>query len=250
MDKRELFLALAAQPPLPVDSAGEPLVDASGALIEGRSFSEAAGYSCEGFVDNPFRRWSDINTDLPDARIEVFGPPPTSGTRDAFLELGMHLGARRIGCIEAIHARDEGRFERIASRIREDGGWVDAGENDNPIIQTLANSPSSFGVFGYSFLEQNGDRIQGATITGVPPLYELIATGQYPISRSLFVYVKNQHVGVTPGVNEFVEELTAEDAWGPFGYLAERGLVALPDAVRPAARENAQALTPMETAEG
>ncbi|MEO1040621.1 MAG: substrate-binding domain-containing protein [Pseudomonadota bacterium] len=250
LDKRELFLALVAEAPAPVDEAGEFLVDENGALLPGRSFSQTAGYSCARFTDNPFQRWSDINSDLPDARIEVFGPPPTSGTRDAFVELGMHLGARRIACLEALHVSDEGRFEDLASRIREDGGWVDAGENDNTIIQTLANSPSSFGVFGYSFLEQNGDRIQGATITGVPPQYELIASGEYPISRSLFVYLKNQHVGVVPGMAEFVEELTSEDSWGPFGYLAERGLVALPDATRPDAREAALALTAMQDAEG
>ncbi|MCR9129499.1 MAG: substrate-binding domain-containing protein [Alphaproteobacteria bacterium] len=244
--KEDLFLALVARTPMPIDAAGEPLVREDGRLREGASFSQVAGFSCETFVSNPFQRWSDVDSALPSSRIEVFGPPPTSGTRDAFVELGMFLGGQRIECLGEIAEADESRFEQIAGRIREDGAWVDSGENDNAIVQTLANAPSAFGIFGYSFLEQNGDRIQAASIDGVEPTYENIAEGVYPISRSMYVYVKNQHDGVVPGLRAFVEELTSEEAWGPFGYLAERGLIALPDARREAEREAARSLTPME----
>jgi len=250
IEKYEIFLALASQTPAPVDADGALLVDADGEVVDGRSLREAEGYSCERFIDNPYRRWSDIDAALPNQRIEVFGPPPTSGTRDAFLELGMFLGARQIACLDEMHDDDLARFERIASRLREDGAWVDAGENDNAIVQTLTNTPTAFGVFGYSFLEQNGDRIQGSIVGGVEPTYDAISTGEYPISRSLFLYVKNQHVGVTPGIQAFVEELTSEDAWGPFGYLADRGLVALPETERPDAAEAARSLAPMDAPGG
>lgn len=243
--KRDLFLALAARTPMPLDAQGAPLMDEAGELLDGASFAQAAGFDCETLVDNPFTRWSDVNSDLPASRIEVFGPPPTSGTRDAFVELDMIEGARQIDCLAQMKERAPGRFDEIAARIREDGGWVDAGENDNTIVQTLANAPNSFGIFGYSFLEQNGDRIQAARIDGVLPTYEAISNGEYPGSRSLYLYVKSQHDGVVPGLTEFVEELTSEEAWGPFGYLSERGLIALPDQRRAETAAAARALTPM-----
>ena len=245
IDKEDLFLALAAEIPTPLDAAGAPLIGADGQLRAGSSFADAASYSCDAFLPNPFVRWSDVDPALPSSRIEVFGPPPTSGTRDAFVELGMHLGARRIACLDALHDSDESRFAQLASRIREDGAWVDSGENDNAIVQTLASSPNAFGVFGYSFLEQNGDRIHASRVDGVEPTYENIADGVYPISRSMYVYVKNQHEGVAPGLVPFVEELTRDEAWGPVGYLADRGLIALPEERRTAEGEQARALEPM-----
>ena len=247
IERVQLFLALVAETPMPVDANGAALFDGRGELSEGRTYGEIAGYSCESFITNPFQRWSDISPDLPAARIEVFGPPPTSGTRDAFVELDMIEGGRQVSCLDELADSDAHMFERLASRIREDGAWVDAGENDNTIVQTLANSPSAFGIFGYSFLEQNGDRIQAARIDGIEPTYENISNGVYPGSRSLFVYVKNQHDGVAPGLQAFVEELTSEDAWGPFGYLAERGLIALPEDRREEAAQQARDLTPMRT---
>jgi phosphate transport system substrate-binding protein len=243
--KRDLFLALAARTPMPLDAEGAPLMDESGALLDSASFAQAVSFDCETLVDNPFERWSDVNSDLPASRIEVFGPPPTSGTRDAFVELDMIDGARRIECLAEMEDSAPGRFDEIAARIREDGGWVDAGENDNTIVQTLANAPNSFGIFGYSFLEQNGDRIQAATIDGILPTYEAISNGEYPGSRSLYLYVKTQHDGVVPGLTEFVEELTSEEAWGPFGYLSERGLIALPEERRVQTAAASRALTPM-----
>lgn len=246
ISRLELFLALAAQTPMPVDAQGAALFDQRGALNEGRSFGEIAGFDCGAFIANPFTRWSDVAADLPATRIEVFGPPPTSGTRDAFVELDMLEGARDIACMAELSRTEARRFERLAARIREDGGWVDSGENDNTIVQTLVNAPAAFGIFGYSFLEQNGDRIQAATIDGVAPSYENISSGLYPGSRSLFLYVKNQHDGVAPGLRAFVEELTSEDAWGPFGYLAGRGLISLPEPERSAAAAQARTLTPMD----
>lgn len=248
MDRADLFLALAAQIPAPVDGEGNVLVGANGALKSGASFSQVAGYSCETIVANPHTRWSDVSPDLPNVTIEVFGPPPTSGTRDAFVELGMHLGAEDIDCLHAMRTEDSASFDRVASRIREDGRWIDSGENDNTIVQTLANTPTAFGIFGYSFLEQNGDRIQGSVINGVEPEYDAIAEGEYPISRSMYIYVKNQHADVVPGLREYVTELTSEEAWGPFGYLAERGLIALTDQARRTEAEAARALTPMDGA--
>lgn len=243
--KRDLFLALAALTPMPLDAQGAPLLDEDGALLDGASFAQAVSYDCTVLVDNPFTRWSDVNIDLPSSRIEVFGPPPTSGTRDAFVELDMIDGARGIDCLAEMEDTAPRRFDEIAARIREDGGWVDAGENDNTIVQTLANAPNSFGIFGYSFLEQNGDRIQAAAIDGAIPTYDAISSGEYPGSRSLYLYVKAQHDGVVPGLTEFVEELTSEEAWGPFGYLSERGLIALPDQRRADTAIASRALTPM-----
>jgi len=247
LSRRQLFLSLAAEIPMPVDASGEPLFDGRSMLNSGRSYSEIAGYSCDSYIANPFERWSELSLELPTHRIEVFGPPPTSGTRDAFVELDMLEGAREVPCLAELEITDTRLFERLGARIREDGAWIDAGENDNTIVQTLANAPTAFGIFGYSFLEQNGDRIQASQIDGIAPTYDNISNGIYPGSRSLFLYVKNQHEDVAPGLREFVEELTSEDAWGPFGYLAGRGLIALPEADRQQAGEEARALTPMQT---
>lgn len=247
--KRDLFLALAARVPMPVDAEGRALLDDTGQLLDGASFSQAVGHDCSSFVANPYTRWSDVSSSLPASRIEVFGPPPTSGTRDAFVELDMIPGAARIECLAELEESDPRRFDEIAARIREDGSWVDSGENDNTIVQTLTNAPTSFGIFGYSFLEQNGDRIQASLIDGIEPTYDNISSGRYPSSRSLFVYAKAQHEGIVPGVQDFIEELTSEEAWGPFGYLAERGLIALPEATRADAAESSRALTPMQMPE-
>lgn len=178
-------------------------------------------------IDNPHQRWSDIDPILPDLRIEVFGPPPTSGTRDAFVELGMEAGAEEIAAETGCAIPDQ-----AMARVREDGGWIDAGENDNSIVQTLVNTPTAYGVFGYSFLAQNGERIQAARVDGVAPEFEAIASGAYPISRSMFIYAKAQHVGLIPGIQEYLFEFTSEDAWGEYGYLTDRGLIPLPLARR------------------
>lgn len=246
---RDIFLGLAAEVPMPVDADGEPVFGEEGELIDGRSFSDAESYSCETFIANPFETWSDVASDLPSDRIEVLGPPPTSGTRDAFVELGLHGGAEQVDCLAELAESDEDEFEAIASRIREDGAWVDSGENDNVIVQTIAQTPTQYGVFGYSFLEENSDRIKAAEIDGVAPEYDLISSGEYPISRSMYFYVKNQHVDVVPGMTQLVEEWVSEDTFGPYGYLADLGLVALSEDRREEVREQALALTPMDSPE-
>ena len=198
-----------------------------------------------GSIPNPHRRWSDVSNDLPADRIEVLGPPPTSGTRDSWIELGIQPGARQIECLDALSESDADRFDELSSRLREDGAWIDSGENDNVIVQTIVNSDTAFGVFGYSYLEQNSNRLNPVSIEGVAPEYDDISEGVYPIARTMFVYIKNQHVAAVPGIVEWIEELTSEDAFGPFGYLADRGLVALPEARREEVREQSLALTPL-----
>ena len=207
-----------------------------------------ADETCSEFVANPNERWSDIDPSLPRQRIEVFGPPPTSGTRDAFVELGMQAGAEGIGCMADLAEADHDRFETIAGRIREDGRWIDAGENDNAIVQTLVNTPDAFGVFGYSFLDQNYDRLYGVSIDGVAPEFDAISDGTYPVSRSLFFYVKNQHAAIVPGLADYVAEFTSDAAWGEFGYLTDRGLIPLADADRDAIANQAQSLEAMTQA--
>ena len=196
-------------------------------------------------VANPYRTWSDIDSSLPNVKIEVLGPPPTSGTRDAFVELAMEGGAKKIKMLADIRKADKKAFSRVAHAIREDGAFIDAGENDNLIVQKLVANPFAVGIFGFSFLDQNADKIQGATVGGVEPEFEKIAGGDYKISRSLFFYVKQQHVGFIPGIEEFVREFTSERAWGPDGYLIDKGLIPLPDADRRSVAQQAQALIPL-----
>ena len=193
-------------------------------------------------IANPYKTWSDIDSSLPNAKIEVLGPPPTSGTRDAFVELAMEGGAKMIKMLADMRKADKKAFSRIAHAIREDGAFIDAGENDNLIVQKLVANPSAVGVFGFSFLDQNADKIQGATVGGVQPEFEKIAAGDYKISRSLFFYVKQQHVGVIPGIKEFVTEFTSEKSWGEDGYLIDKGLIPLPEDVRKSAAKSAQGL--------
>lgn len=197
---------------------------------------------------NPYSNWSEINSSLPDEPIEVYGPPPTSGTRDAFVELGMAKGAAGYDCLAELEDADGDAFEAIAFTLREDQRWIDSGENDNAIVQTLTKTPTAFGVFGYSFLEQNNDRLQGAVVEGVSPEFELISSGEYPISRTLFIYAKAQHAELVPGFQEFINEYTSEDAMGDFGYLAEKGLIPLPDGRVAEVRAAARSLQPLDGA--
>jgi phosphate transport system substrate-binding protein len=195
-----------------------------------------------GFKANPNQKWSDIDPSLPDYRIEVLGPPPTSGTRDAFAELAMEGGCKKIDSIAQLEKSDPDKFKAVCQAIREDGAYVEAGENDVLIVRKLEANPNAFGIFGYSFLEQNEDKIQGSKINGISDTYENISSGEYPISRSLFIYVKKAHVGVIPGLQEFVLEFTSDKASGPEGYLADKGLIALPDAEREKSQEVAEEL--------
>ncbi|MEI8146445.1 MAG: substrate-binding domain-containing protein [Alphaproteobacteria bacterium] len=189
-------------------------------------------------VPNPNRNWSDIAPNLPNRKIEVLGPPPTSGTRDAFNELAMLAGcqavARRAGItIEA----------RACQQVRSDGAFVEAGENDNIIVQRLIANPGTYGIFGYSFLEENQDKIQGSKVNGVEDNIDNISSGKYPLSRSLYIYVKKEHIGVVPGLQDFINEYVSDAAMGDDGYLEKKGLVPLPKADREAVSRAARAAT-------
>jgi len=168
-----------------------------------------------GAMDPMPTNWSEIDPSLPDVKIEVLGPPPTSGTRDAFEELALEEGC------------DEAGIE-VEIEMRDDGAYVDAGENDNLIVQKLEANPDAIGVFGYSFLEENSGKIKGATVNGVQPTFDNILTGDYPLARSLYFYIKKAHVGVVPGIMEYAAEFVSEDASGKFGYLIDKGLIPLP----------------------
>ncbi len=165
-------------------------------------------------------KWSDIDPSLPAEKIEVLGPPPSSGTRDAFEELAMENGCKMAG------GEDCGK---AGMELREDGAYIEAGENDNLIVSKLEANPHALGIFGFSFLDQNADKIKGASIGGVEPTFDLIADGEYPVSRSLYFYIKKAHVGVVPGIMEYVGEFVSEQAAGPEGYLADKGLIPLPE---------------------
>ncbi len=178
-------------------------------------------------VDNPHVRWNDIAPGLPDLPIEVLGPPPTSGTRDAFVELVMEAGCRQTPWLDQLADSDPVRFRGLCHTLREDGRYIEAGENDNLIVQKLQASTSAFGILGFSFLDQNSEKVKAAIVDGELPAFETIAVASYPISRPLFFYVKKAHVGAIPGLREFLDEFTSERTWGDEGYLSYRGLVPL-----------------------
>lgn len=182
--------------------------------------------------DNPYTKWSEIDASLPATKIEAYGPPPTSGTRDAFVEVAMEGGAKKFPCLKDLRSSDKNAFKVVSHTLREDGHWIDAGENDNAIVQTLGNTPTAIGIFGYSFLDQNMDSVKGANVDGIEPTFENIAGGDYGISRSLFFYIKTAKAKANSEVLDFALEFTADEAWGPGGYLEEIGLVPLPDAER------------------
>ncbi len=219
LTKKDLYLALAKDVPSPDGS--------------------------EKLVANPYTTWKDVNPALPDTKIEVLGPPPTSGTRDAFVELAMEGGCKTIDWIKAIKKKDKKQFKAICHTVREDGAYIEAGENDNLIVQKLAANPKALGIFGFSFLDQNGDKIQGSLVNGEEPTFENIAAGKYPVSRPLFFYVKKSHVGVIPGMVEYLNEFTSDKAWGEEGYLADKGLIPMPAEERSRFAADAKALKPL-----
>lgn len=203
---KQIFLALAKQVPNP---DGSPTL-----------------------VDNPYQTWNQIDATLPKQKIAVLGPPPTSGTRDAFVELGMEGGCKAFPWIAALESSDKNRYKAICHILREDGAYITAGENDNLIVQKLDANPRMLGIFGFSFLEQNSDKVQASIIEGSEPTFESIADARYPISRPLLFYVKKAHIGVIPGIKEFLAEFTSEKAWGDFGYLSDKGMIPLSQAER------------------
>jgi phosphate transport system substrate-binding protein len=189
-------------------------------------------------VPNPYTMWNQIDPTLPNSPIIVLGPPPTSGTRDAFVELMMHDGCNEFPEIKLLETENKDRWNIICSRMRQDGPFIEAGENDNIIVQRLKQDKSAMGIFGYSFLYENQDTLKGVSINGVSASLESIADGSYPIARPLFFYTKNLHRNIISGFEEFIEEYMSENALAPDGYLAERGLVSLPDDEREQLRNN------------
>jgi phosphate transport system substrate-binding protein len=198
---------------------------------------------------NPFgrpqtaRTWRDVNPNLPDVPILVYGPPPTSGTRDSFVELFLVKGCDTDPAMQRLKEEDEDRHEEICSTIREDGAFVEAGENDNLLIQRVSENQGAVGILGYSFMEENLDRVRGIPVDGVQPTVETIQGLAYPGARQMFVYVKGEHLGVVPGLREFLLEFAR--GWGPAGYLQDRGLIPSPDPVRQQAMQAVQSARPM-----
>lgn len=197
-------------------------------------------------IANPYKTWREVNPTLPAVRIEVLGPPPTSGTRDSFIEQVLEPGCNAFGWLKSLKDVDEKRHKQVCTTIREDGAFVEAGENDNLIVQKLTANPRALGVFGYSFLEENLNALHGSLIEGVAPDFDTISSGQYPVSRAMYVYVKKAHVGVIPGMKEFVTEYTSEKAMGEEGYLIDKGLVPSPKADRDKVRRDALALVTLK----
>jgi phosphate transport system substrate-binding protein len=202
-------------------------------------------------IANPNKTWKDVNPSLPNTKIEVLGPPPTSGTRDAFSELAMEGGAKKFADLKKLRgSKDEAEikslmaklgipesaynkkgkkvFKAVAHAIREDGAYIEAGENDNLIVQKLEKNPAALGIFGFSFLDQNADKVQGSKIEGSAPTFDSIADGSYKVSRPLFFYVKKAHVNKIPGIAEYLAEFTSDKAWGDEGYLADKGMIPMP----------------------
>ncbi len=200
----------------------------------------------ESTVPNPYSTWKEVNAALPDSEIEVLGPPPTSGTRDAFAELALEGGCKTFDWIKALKKKDKNMYKSLCHTVREDGAYVEAGENDNLIVQKLRENEKALGVFGFSFLDQNSDVIQGSLIDGVPPEFEAIADGSYPVSRPLYFYAKKAHVGLTPGIAEFMAEFTDEAAFGEEGYLVDKGLIPMPPSEREKFRSDTANLTPLQ----
>jgi phosphate transport system substrate-binding protein len=216
LTRRDVFLALAKQIPDPANP--------------------------QTLIANPYKTWKEVNPALPNEKIQVLGPPPTSGTRDAFAELIMESGCSTYPWIKSLKDVDENRFKRVCHPVREDGPYVEAGENDNLIVQKIEATPGAVGIFGYSFLEENEDKLKGSLLEGVAPTFEAIADSKYPASRALYIYVKKAHLGVIPGLKEFVTEYVSEKAIGEEGYLADKGLIPPADAERGKIRSDAVAL--------
>ncbi|MHC8508471.1 MAG: substrate-binding domain-containing protein [Rhodospirillales bacterium] len=215
LTKRQIFLALAKEIP---DGQG-------------------------GFKANTNKTWTDIDASLPGSEIAVYGPPPTSGTRDAFVELALEGGCKTFDEIAALKKSDPARFKTLCHGVREDGAYIESGENDNLIVQKLEKNPRALGIFGFSFLDQNADKIQGSVIDGGEPEFESIAEGEYTVSRPLFIYVKKAHVGTVPGMREYLAEFTSDKAWGDEGYLTDKGLIPMPEDERGSYAAAAENLT-------
>jgi phosphate transport system substrate-binding protein len=227
--------------------------------IDGIALAEAKGGPAlaltttdiyKALAANPFgkpntaKTWKDVNPSLPAVAISIYGPPSTSGTRDALGELILEKGCDSDPAMKALKESDKDKHKTICTKIREDGVYIDAGENDNLIVQKLAGNPNAVGIFGYSFLEENLGKLSDISINGVAATYESISSFKYPGARPLYIYVKNAHLNSIPGLREFVGEFAS--AWGPTGYLKGRGMVVAPDDVRAKNDAIAKAMTPLD----
>lgn len=226
LTRADIFLALAKNVPAPKNM-------------------QVGAINAQTLVANPYKTWKEVNPALPNVNIEVLGPPPTSGTRDAFAELAMEGGCQTFSWIKAMEEQDKNAYKAVCYTVREDGPYIEAGENDNLIVQKLDANPNALGIFGFSFLDQNADKVQGSLIEGQAPTFDSIADKSYPISRPLYFYAKKAHIGVVPGIEGYIAEFISEKAWGSEGYLAEKGMIPLSADVRRANSADIKALKPM-----
>ncbi|RVQ69247.1 phosphate ABC transporter substrate-binding protein [Croceicoccus ponticola] len=205
---------------------------------EGPTFGLTVKQVYEALAKEPYgkpntaKNWSDIDPSLPNEPILVYGPPSTSGTRDALAELILTEGCKTDAATKALKETDEDRYEQICTEVRTDGAYVEQGENDNLIVQKLASNPAAIGVFGYSFLEENADKLRGLAVNGVEPTYDNITSNAYPGARSLYIYVKKQHLDAIPGLREYIS--TWVENWGKGGLFASKGMITSTDAVQAA----------------
>ncbi len=197
---------------------------------------------------NRAKTWKDVNPKLPAIPIRVYGPPPTSGTRDSLVELILSPGCESNGSMAALKKSDEAKYKSVCHTLRQDGAFIEAGENDNLIVQKLAGNPNTLGFFGYSFLEENPGKLKGVSINGVAPTYETISSFKYPGARPLYIYIKNAHAKAIPAVRAFAAEFTKESAFGPSGYLRRAGLIASTGGIRARSQQAARGLAPMNLA--
>lgn len=204
----------------------------------------------EALAKNPYgkpntaKTWKDVDPSLPNEPILVYGPPSTSGTRDALKELILMKGCDENAEMKALKDSDKDKHESICGDVRDDGAYVDAGENDNLIVQKIEANAKAIGVFGFSYLEENADKLKGLTMTGVTPTYASISDFTYPGARPLYIYVKAAHVNAIPGLKAYVAAWAK--AWGKDGRLAKLGMVVAPDAVQAAAAKSATDFTPLD----
>ena len=196
---------------------------------------------------NTAKTWKDVNPALPATPIQVYGPPPTSGTRDSLAELILEKGCDSDPAMKALKASDDARHKDICTKVREDGVYIEAGENDNLMVQKIAQNADAIGVLGYSFLEENADKVKGVTLAGVAPTSETISNLSYPGARQIYIYAKGEHVGAVPGMREFLAEYAK--AWAKGGYLERRGLIPSPADVQAKATQAATQMTPVDAQE-
>ena len=197
---------------------------------------------------NRAKTWKDVNAKYPAIPIRVYGPPPTSGTRDALGELIMTTGCDSNAGMAAVKKADENKYKAICTAMREDGGYIEAGENDNLIVQKIEANAGTIGIFGYSYLEENLGRLKGLQINGVNPTYDAISSFKYPGARPLYIYIKNAHANAIPAVRAYAAEFTKESAFGPNGYLKQAGLISAPNNIRARSQQAARGLAPLNLA--